>query len=225
MIPSSLPSQKLSNSLIATIRLQRHLAARIIIATQEPTIDPRLLDLCSITLVHRFSSPEWMKVLKGHLAGAVAGGTTERIIEEEEEGGGREDEEDDDDDEVVMKKKEKKNDQKKESEDIFNKIVDLKVGEALLFSPSAVLDVGVVGSTTSRLHRRREDGAARQQDVVAGEEEEEEDEEEGREKNEKEEVGNRKQGGHRVRKLGTGYLKVRIRNRVTVDGGRSRCVF
>ncbi len=216
MIPSSLPSQKLSNSLIATIRLQRHLAARIIIATQEPTIDPRLLDLCSITLVHRFSSPEWMKVLKGHLAGAVAGGTTERIEEEEEE-----DEEETEEDEEVMKKKKKKNDQKKESEDIFNTIVDLKVGEALLFSPSAVLDVvSVVGGTTGRRYRR--DGAARQQDVLA--EEEEEEEEEGREESEKEEVGNRKEGGHRVRKLGTGYLKVRIRNRVTVDGGRSRCV-
>jgi hypothetical protein len=47
----------LTEQLLATIRLQRHLGARVIISTQEPTVSPRLLDLCSVTIVHRFTSP------------------------------------------------------------------------------------------------------------------------------------------------------------------------
>ena len=41
------------------------------LATQEPTISPRLLDLCSFTLVYRFTSPDWLKVLKTHLVAAL----------------------------------------------------------------------------------------------------------------------------------------------------------
>lgn len=59
----------LTDSLLSVIRQQRHLATRIIIATQEPTIAPALLDLCSMTVVHRFTSPAWLKALEGHLAG------------------------------------------------------------------------------------------------------------------------------------------------------------
>lgn len=54
-------SSALTDNLLETIRLQRHLAVRIIISTQEPTISPKLLDLCSITIVHRFTSPEWLR--------------------------------------------------------------------------------------------------------------------------------------------------------------------
>ncbi|KAH8772402.1 hypothetical protein BGZ57DRAFT_984554 [Hyaloscypha finlandica] len=46
-----------TNTLLATVRLQRHLGAQIIVSTQEPTISPALLDLCSVTIVHRFTSP------------------------------------------------------------------------------------------------------------------------------------------------------------------------
>ena len=59
----------LTHNLLATIRLQRHLGLRVVISTQEPTVSPRLLDLCSITIVHRFTSPDWMRTLRGHLAG------------------------------------------------------------------------------------------------------------------------------------------------------------
>ncbi|KAK8072306.1 hypothetical protein PG996_005654 [Apiospora saccharicola] len=65
----SAEAQTLTNSLLSTIRLQRHLGARVFISTQEPTISPKLLDLCSITIVHHFQSPDWLRVLKGHLAG------------------------------------------------------------------------------------------------------------------------------------------------------------
>ncbi|MBE3045074.1 hypothetical protein IMZ48_21470 [Candidatus Bathyarchaeota archaeon] len=38
----------LTNNLLATIRLQRHLGLRVVISTQEPTVSPKLLDLCTM---------------------------------------------------------------------------------------------------------------------------------------------------------------------------------
>ena len=64
----SAASAVLAESLLTLIREQRHKATRTIIATQEPTVSPKLLDLCSMTLVHRFTSPEWLTTLKKHLA-------------------------------------------------------------------------------------------------------------------------------------------------------------
>jgi DNA helicase HerA-like ATPase len=60
-------SKDLTESLLRVIRQQRHYGARVIISTQEPTISPRLIDLCSITVIHRFSSPEWFDVLRRHI--------------------------------------------------------------------------------------------------------------------------------------------------------------
>ncbi|KAF1946555.1 hypothetical protein EJ02DRAFT_493622, partial [Clathrospora elynae] len=54
--------------LLKSIREQRHQGARVVIATQEPSIDPRLLDLCNVTMVHRCTSPAWFAILKEHLA-------------------------------------------------------------------------------------------------------------------------------------------------------------
>ncbi|TKA21706.1 hypothetical protein B0A50_08788 [Salinomyces thailandicus] len=61
---------KLTEQLVLAIREQRHNAMRVFIATQEPTVSETLLDLCSISIVHRFSSPAWFGVLEGHLGGA-----------------------------------------------------------------------------------------------------------------------------------------------------------
>jgi hypothetical protein len=61
-----------TSSLLTTIREQRHNAAGVIIATQEPTISEKLLDLCSISIVHRFNSPAWFTTLCGHLGAASA---------------------------------------------------------------------------------------------------------------------------------------------------------
>ena len=58
-----------TETLLQVIRQQRHLASRVIIATQEPTVSPKLLDLCTITIVHRFTSPDWFSSLRSHLAG------------------------------------------------------------------------------------------------------------------------------------------------------------
>ena len=59
-----------TDSLLATIKPQRHGGTRILVATQEPTISPKLMDLCSITVVHRVSSPAWFNAIKDLLAAA-----------------------------------------------------------------------------------------------------------------------------------------------------------
>lgn len=61
-------SKALTDSLMGVIRQQRHYGARVIISTQEPTVSPQLIDLCSITAIHRFSSPEWLSVLRQHIS-------------------------------------------------------------------------------------------------------------------------------------------------------------
>ena len=151
----STEAQTLTKTLSLTIRLQRHLGARIIVSTQEPTISPDLLDLCSVTIVHRFTSPEWMRSLKAHLA-AAASDTTDP----EPDAGDR-------DTESISGAK------GHTAGMIFKKIVGLEVGEALLFSPSAMVGVDVAT------------------------------------------------GGSRYARLGAGFLKVRVRSRLTTDGGRS----
>lgn len=70
---SSSAAEDFTERLLTTIREQRHNGTRVIIATQEPTISEKLLDLCSTTIVHRFSSPAWFDSIKKHLAGAGRG--------------------------------------------------------------------------------------------------------------------------------------------------------
>lgn len=65
---ASAESTAFANNIVSVSRLQRHLGARIIIATQDPTLSPALLSLCSVTIVHRFTSPSWLKVLQSHLS-------------------------------------------------------------------------------------------------------------------------------------------------------------
>jgi DNA helicase HerA-like ATPase len=62
------PSAKsLTDYLIAVIRLQRHHGVRVVIATQEPTLLTDLIALCSVTVIHRFSSPQWLTAIKKHI--------------------------------------------------------------------------------------------------------------------------------------------------------------
>jgi hypothetical protein len=137
----------LTNTLLSSIRLQRHLGTRVFISTQEPTISPKLLDLCSITIVHRFTSPDWLRELRSHLAAL------------------------DNDEEDPRKSKLK-------LINIFNQIVKLRTGEALLFAPSAIIGVE---------KKQNENGAEETE----------------------------------MKRLGIGCLKIKIRARVTSDGGRS----
>lgn len=183
-------SQALTSSLETAIRIQRHIGARVIISTQEPTISPRLLDLCSVTIVHRFSSPEWLEVLKQHLAGASAilsnCGVSDGGKRHEASSEGSAIKDTNIDPPLKNSYKGIKPISTASSEsvtDLFRRIVSLRTGEALIFAPSAAIGIGIDPEYA--------EGAS---------------------------------SGHikwEVVRLGYGVLKVRVRKRVTQDGGRS----
>ncbi|KAI1440597.1 hypothetical protein F5Y02DRAFT_411359 [Annulohypoxylon stygium] len=127
--------ETLTNNLLSVIRLQRHVGARVIISTQEPTISPKLLDLCSITLVHRFTSPDWLKMLTKHVAGiSMASKLNNRTGENNDQDKGR----------SGIVSASSLYDIVASSSDpiieLFSHIVKLKTGEALVFAPSAIID-------------------------------------------------------------------------------------
>ncbi|ETS87822.1 hypothetical protein PFICI_01650 [Pestalotiopsis fici W106-1] len=169
-------AQTLTNSLLSTIRLQRHLALRVIISTQEPSISPKLLDLCSITIVHRFQSPDWLSVLKGHLAGLS---TTSQVLIRDEQA--RKDSHKDGAAGGISFEGAKgiAIAPQNPALEMMSKIVKLRTGEALIFAPSAF--VGLEKSGTDQ------EGAV----TVT------------------------------PRRLDHEVLRVRIRARITADGGRS----
>ncbi|KAJ7479072.1 hypothetical protein FB451DRAFT_1350976 [Mycena latifolia] len=91
-------STRLTQSISNIIRLQRHLATRVIIATQEPTVIPStILDLASMIICHRFSSPAWCTHLARHVSASS------------------------------------------ESADWYQQVMLLATGDALVFSPAAVI--------------------------------------------------------------------------------------
>ena len=151
----SIEARSFTDTLLSTVRLQRHLGARILISTQEPTISRDLLSLCSVTIVHRFSSPAWLRALQGHVAAAALG------VQTTEEGST---DNGDDPGSLVASRK----------FSLFHRIVCLRVGEALLFSTSAVLGTAAEGSISPGLGR-----------------------------------------------LGAGHLVIKVRERLTEDGGKS----
>jgi hypothetical protein len=63
-------AKNFTDRLLLTVREQRHIGIRVIIATQEPTISEKLLDLCSVSIVHQFKSPAWFQTIRNHLGGA-----------------------------------------------------------------------------------------------------------------------------------------------------------
>ncbi|KAF2705754.1 hypothetical protein K504DRAFT_459845 [Pleomassaria siparia CBS 279.74] len=70
----------LNSYLLHTIRLQRHYGARVIISTQEPTLLTDVIALCSITVIHRFSSPEWFSAIKKHIP--LSGQDQSKLLED-----------------------------------------------------------------------------------------------------------------------------------------------
>ncbi|KAK3311518.1 uncharacterized protein B0T15DRAFT_427799 [Chaetomium strumarium] len=142
----------LTEALLATIRLQRHLGARVVISTQEPTISPKLLDLCSVTVVHRFTSPDWLNALRKHLAGVSSGA---RLLEKARRlnmSGEAEDDEEGEGGEEGGVGALKMGDADPALE-LFSRIVDLRVGEALMFAPSAIIGVKKKESGTGVVKR------------------------------------------------------------------------
>ncbi|KAI9376144.1 hypothetical protein BJX61DRAFT_539157 [Aspergillus egyptiacus] len=73
-------AKELTETFLTIIRQQRHLGVRTVISTQEPTISPKLIDLCSITIIHRFTSPEWYSAIKTHLPIERSNSTNEHGI-------------------------------------------------------------------------------------------------------------------------------------------------
>jgi len=104
----------LTQHLFTSLHERRHHAVRVVIATQKPTINTTLLELCSISVVHRFSSLEWYLVDKQHIAGA---GLAETSMAEDVNG----------------------NRERTNGMDLFSAGVRLPVGEPLLVCPTAAL--------------------------------------------------------------------------------------
>ncbi|KAF7790865.1 hypothetical protein EIP86_001823 [Pleurotus ostreatoroseus] len=90
----------LTQELSSLIRQQRHLGMRVIVSTQEPTVvPPILLDLCSVAVLHRFSSPSWLAHVEKHVAARM------------------------------------------DTDEAFDKIVQLQTGQAVVLAPSALQTV------------------------------------------------------------------------------------
>ncbi|CAG8006465.1 unnamed protein product [Penicillium salamii] len=149
----SVEAQGFTDTLLSTVRLQRHLGARILVSTQEPTISSDLLSLCSVAIVHRFSSPAWAHALQAHVAAAALSLQSTKGNQANHEEGSL---------------------GSSTKPSIFHRIVHLQVGEALLFSPSAMVSV------TSE--------AAGSQGMI---------------------------------RLGSGHVTIKVRGRLTEDGGKS----
>ncbi|KAL3292232.1 P-loop containing nucleoside triphosphate hydrolase [Colletotrichum asianum] len=115
-------SQTLTNSLLETIRLQRHLGVRVFISTQEPTVSTKLLDLCSMTIVHRFTSPDWLRTLRQHLAGVSSMSVTMAGEKESNYAVAP----------IAVGTKDP-------ALELFGMIVSLHTGQAFVFAPSTVL--------------------------------------------------------------------------------------
>jgi len=200
-------------------RQQRHLATRVIIATQEPTLSPSLLDLCNVTIVHRFSSPAWYSILERHLAGALLG-----------------------------KIRKAKSEDKAKSKHLFDQIVRLGTGEALVFCPTAMLDVvslPVDDDTSSQNNGSDGEDEASETDNSSDAGDEGDDDNDNKSssttstpsksfqeletrdtliKQDTESVSTTSTASTPtkvVQELGTRYVPIKVRQRLTTDGGRS----
>jgi hypothetical protein len=129
MAEGSGAAKAFTEKLLRTVREQRHQAVRVVVATQEPSINTQLLDLCSITMVHRSTSPAWFKVLKQHVAALYLNLPTPSV-EASDVGG----------DTTELPQDDKA---------LFQEIVRLKLGESLLFCPTAA--VAVAGQGIGRM--------------------------------------------------------------------------
>lgn len=176
---------ELTETLLSVVRQQRHLGSRVLIATQEPTLAPSLLELCNVTIIHRFSSPAWYKTIKSHIAGAAENAHHEL-------GCGPRD-------------------------DVFHKIIRLATGEALVFCPTALLGVDKIEddvndkSSNDSFQELTLKARLNKSDTPSN-------------------AGSLGSTGkstspiipsRRAIQLGPAHAHIRVRQRITVDGGRS----
>ena len=100
----SVAATNFTDRLLGTVREQRHNGTRVVVATQEPVVSEKLLDLCNTSIIHRFSSPAWFATIQTHLGGAsrlVPSGSERQLM--------------------------------------FDRIMNLEVGESLVFAPTAFI--------------------------------------------------------------------------------------
>lgn len=167
---------ELNESLLSIIRQQRHLATRIIIATQEPTLSPALLDLCNVTIIHRFSSPAWYQMLERHLAGP-------QLF---------------------------KSDNPRKKKNLFEQIVRLRTGEALVFSPTSILNVNSSKQSSKTIRDLKKSNILvnPQSHILSVQFQD------------CQNCGIT-QADFALQGLGPSYVCIRVRNRLTTDGGKS----
>jgi len=68
---------ELSNAIVETVRLMRHEGIRVLISTQSPlTMPPELLELTSVTILHKSQSADWGKYLESKVT-LPSGGLSE----------------------------------------------------------------------------------------------------------------------------------------------------
>ncbi|KAM3564825.1 hypothetical protein ARSEF4850_001652 [Beauveria asiatica] len=212
--------ETLTERLLSAIRLQRHLAARVFISTQEPTISPKLLDLCSATIVHRFTSPEWLNTLKSHLAGASKLGASSAT------------DPDHDGNEAFVTPTLRIGGSEDLLADIFRQIVSLRTGEALLFAPNAAIGVRLESASSDydSDDSSVESSSADESESTAESWRSSKDLTSFNKSNPKtgvliargvETASSRERRATDVIRLGSGVLKISIRQRVTQDGGQS----
>lgn len=116
--------QRFAKSIIGNIRLQRHLGLRTIISTQDPFIHPELLELSSMVIFHRFTSPRWFETIRKHVGfqAKAQPADSSRVWGEDEP--------------------------QKGEEDIFNNIMSLDPGEAYIYCPLLVTPENNWGGST-----------------------------------------------------------------------------
>lgn len=131
--------------------------------------------------MHRFQSPAWFNILKGHLAGAVVGVSNEEKSKHSVDG-------------------------------LMAKIVSLKTGEALVFCPSALMDVSYCEHTSS--DDTQYESESEDENISGSLTESETETTESEESYEASDVVG-------FVELGLRYMRMQVRMRLTADGGRS----
>jgi hypothetical protein len=96
------------------------------VSTQEPTIAPAFLDLCTVTIIHRFSSPAWLHALEAHIA----------FMQKHEP-------------DQIHPRNGYLTSGKESTRKLFERIIRLDTGEAFVFAPSATVAIGNFGCSST----------------------------------------------------------------------------
>jgi hypothetical protein len=150
------------------------------------------MDLCDVSIIHRFRSPTWFSAIKDHLAGLVWSGSVGGS------GNGKE---------------------------VFERIVSLKDGEALVFANGAVLDLDEGSAKEDSDGSNSFYSASEEGDGGADLDDEDDTLAESMAElgfDDEQRLQKQVNALSKVQPLNTKYIKVQIRQRLTTDGGKSQ---